>query len=92
MFQISLGEIEVNDMANQLTTATKTGTWLLMKNLHLMTSWIPVLEKEFKSMAFYHENFRLWLTTEQHDNFSPLLLNMCLKVTYEVILIIIIVS
>ena len=31
-----------------------------------------------------NDNFRLWLTTESRDNFSTVLLQSSLKVTYEV--------
>lgn len=41
------------------------GYWVCFKNLHLVTSWLPKLEKEFKSLDA-HENFRLLLTTEAH--------------------------
>ena len=31
-----------------------------------------------------HDNFRLWLTSEVHPNFPPILLQTSLKITYEV--------
>jgi hypothetical protein len=30
-----------------------------------------------------HPNFRLWLTSEAHENFPPILLQLALKLTYE---------
>ena len=41
-----------------------------------------ILEKELHSMEL-HRDFRLWLTTESHQNFPATLLEFCLKVTYE---------
>jgi len=48
-----------------LKEAAAKGMWLCFKNLHLVTSWLPMLEKELKTLD-PHENFRLWLTTEAH--------------------------
>lgn len=48
-----------------LKDAAKKGQWLCLKNLHLVTSWLPMLEKELKSLVL-NKNFRLWLTTEPH--------------------------
>lgn len=48
----------------------------------MVVSWLPVLEKEFKALNA-HANFRLWLTTEPHLKFPPILLETCHKVTYE---------
>jgi len=30
-----------------------------------------------------HDNFRLFLTTEAHEKFPPILLESCFKVSYE---------
>lgn len=66
-----------------LKSCSESGQWLCIKNLHLMTSWLGELEKEFRSLKL-HSNFRLWLTTEPNEEFSPVLANSCLKITYEV--------
>ena len=58
------------------------GSWLVLKNLHLMTLWVPVLAKELRAGA-PHQDFRLWLTAEPHPTFPALLSETCLKVTYE---------
>lgn len=47
-----------------------------------MTSWLKDFEKELRGLEL-HENFRLWMTTEPHNNFSPVLANECLKIVYE---------
>ena len=65
-----------------LRDAARLGHWLCFKNLHLVTGWIPSLEKEFNSLT-PHENFRLWLTTEESASFPPILLQQSLKVTFE---------
>ena len=43
----------------------------------------PTLEKALNRLE-PHEDFRLWLTSEPHPKFSVILLQMSLKVTYEV--------
>ena len=60
-----------------------TGDWLCLKNLHLVTAWLPSLEKELNSLQ-PHNNFRLWLTAEVHPKFPTILLQSSLKITYEV--------
>lgn len=70
-------------MSEMLSEAATQGHWLCLKNLHLMTSWLPVLEKQLQSLT-PHQDFRLWLTSEPHLKFPPMLVMACLKVTYEV--------
>ena len=57
----------------------QAGEWLCLKNLHLVVAWLPSLEKELSSLE-PHADFRLWLTTEPHEQFPPLLLQQSLKV------------
>lgn len=66
-----------------LHECAKAGHWLCLKNLHLVTAWLPTLEKELNNLH-PHDNFRLWLTAEPHLKFTPILLQTSLKVTYEV--------
>jgi dynein heavy chain 2 len=58
------------------------GDWLLLKNLHLVVAWLPLLEKEVHGLpgASMHPGFRLFLTTEAHPRFPPSLLEGALKV------------
>ena len=65
-----------------LKDAANKGHWVCFKNLHLVTSWLPTLEKELKLLSA-QPNFRLWLTTEAHHKFPAILLESCCKVTYE---------
>ena len=58
------------------------GDWVCLKNLHLVTPWLPTLEKVLKSLE-PHPNFRCWLTTEPHPKFPHILLESSLKVTHE---------
>ena len=49
-----------------LREATTEGHWLIFKNLHLVTHWLPLLEKELRICSNPHPDFRFWLTTEPH--------------------------
>lgn len=60
----------------------QNGDWVCLKNLHLVVAWLPSLEKELSALE-PHPEFRLWLTTEPHDEFPPLLLQQSLKVTIK---------
>ena len=65
-----------------LTECAQKGHWLCLKNLHLVVGWLLVLEKAVLSLQ-PHENFRLWLTTEEQDAFPLVLLQSSLKLTFE---------
>lgn len=72
-----------NELAlSMLKDAAVKGQWLCLKNLHLVISFLPILEKTFKSLE-PHANFRLWFTTEAHIKFPSILLETCFKVSYE---------
>lgn len=80
--QLAMGSGQAETAMELLSNAARDGTWLLLKNLHLVTPWLYNLEKTLKAMEL-HPNFRLWLTTEEHPNFPPILLQSSLKITYE---------
>nr|XP_026693267.1 cytoplasmic dynein 2 heavy chain 1-like isoform X1 [Ciona intestinalis] len=81
-FQVAMGQGQ-SDVAMQLVReCSRNGQWLCLKNLHLVTSWLPVLEKELNALV-PDNNFRLWLTSEVHSKFPPILLQSSLKITYE---------
>lgn len=53
-------------MAEQtITTASKQGNWVLLKNVHLAPQWLKELEKKLHSIK-PHDSFRLFLSTEIH--------------------------
>ena len=80
--EVAMGQGQAELALSKLTEASKQGHWLCLKNLHLMTFWIPNLEKELQ-MLNPNQNFRLWLTAEPHPKFSSILAEASLKVTYE---------
>ena len=80
--QVAMGQGQADKALLLLHECANDGHWLCLKNLHLVTAWLPVLEKELNALE-PHRNFRLWLTTEAHPRFPPILLQSSLKVTYE---------
>lgn len=80
--QVAMGQGQASVAIQALRNCALNGDWLCLKNLHLVTSWLPTLEKELNSLE-PHKNFRLWLTTESHPKFPTVLLQSSLKVTYE---------
>eukprot|EP00397_Hematodinium_sp_SG-2012_P000022 GEMP01000022.1.p1 GENE.GEMP01000022.1~~GEMP01000022.1.p1 ORF type:complete len:4594 (-),score=1270.22 GEMP01000022.1:1053-14834(-) len=61
---VAMGSPEGYPIADKgVLAASKQGTWLLLKNVHLCISWLMELEKKLYSMH-PHENFRLFLTME----------------------------
>eukprot|EP00698_Gefionella_okellyi_P019038 TRINITY_DN5781_c1_g2_i1.p1 TRINITY_DN5781_c1_g2~~TRINITY_DN5781_c1_g2_i1.p1 ORF type:complete len:3148 (-),score=914.00 TRINITY_DN5781_c1_g2_i1:20-9082(-) len=80
--QVAMGQGQQDVALRLLLEAARNGRWLVLKNLHLVTSWLPTLEKELNALR-PHKNFRLWLTTEPHNKFTSILLQSSLKVTFE---------
>jgi dynein heavy chain 2, cytosolic len=79
---LAMGGGQQDVAIHMLRQAASRGGWLCLKNLHLVISWLPSLEKELSSLEA-HPDFRLWLTSEQHPLFPPILLQESLKATYE---------
>ena len=80
--QVAMGQGQADKAIHLLHECANSGHWLCLKNLHLVTAWLPTLEKELNTLD-PHQNFRLWLTTETHPKFPPILLQSSLKITYE---------
>ena len=81
--EIPLGAGDNNKLIDVLKDASDKGKWLVLKNIHLAISWLPTLEKEIKSIKSPNNKYRLILTSETHSKFSPILLQSCMKYTYE---------
>ncbi|XP_077466766.1 cytoplasmic dynein 2 heavy chain 1 isoform X1 [Stigmatopora argus] len=80
--EISMGQGQADVALATLRECSRNGEWLCLKNLHLVIAWLPLLEKELNLLR-PKEGFRLWLTSEVHPRFPPILLQSSLKITYE---------
>jgi len=82
--QLAMGSGQGEVAVKLVTEAARTGGMVLLKNLHLVTTWLPHLEKLVKSLSQSAQpSFRIWLTTETHSNFPPILLEQSLKISFE---------
>eukprot|EP00048_Salpingoeca_helianthica_P012919 m.191176 g.191176 ORF g.191176 m.191176 type:complete len:3938 (+) comp15437_c5_seq50:82-11895(+) len=82
LHEVAMGQGQADTALAQLRECAHSGAWLVLKNLHLVWSWLPVLEKEINALR-PHASFRLWCTSESHPKFAPVLLQTCLKITLE---------
>jgi len=80
--QLAMGGGQNDEAIKLINESARVGDWVCLKNLHLVISWLPLLEKELKNLK-PHDNFRCWLTTEPHARFPAILLESSLKITYE---------
>ncbi|XP_063970614.1 cytoplasmic dynein 2 heavy chain 1 [Lytechinus pictus] len=80
--EVAMGQGQADIAMQLLHECSRNGEWLCLKNLHLVTAWLPALEKEMNALS-PHDNFRLWLTAESHPKFPTILLQSSLKITYE---------
>ena len=64
LLQVSMGSKEGYDEADQcLAIASRLGSWVLLRNIHLCGDWLISLDKRLQSMPL-HSDFRLFLTSE----------------------------
>jgi dynein heavy chain 1 len=78
-----MGSPEGYDQADAaINRATKEGTWVLLKNVHLSPVWLAKLEKRLHRLA-PHANFRLFMTMEMNPKVPVTLLRMSNKIVFE---------
>lgn len=80
--QLAMGGGQQEEALRLLRLAASEGHWLFLKNLHLVIPWVAVLQKELNVLE-RKPQFRLWLTSEPHDEFPSILLSSAMKMTFE---------
>mmetsp|Transcript_116655 Transcript_116655/g.161943 ORF Transcript_116655/g.161943 Transcript_116655/m.161943 type:complete len:172 (-) Transcript_116655:664-1179(-) len=71
---VAIGSPEAFDQADRaIKSAAKTGSWVLLKNVHLAPQWLIELEKTIYKLNL-NEKFRLFLTMENNPKVPSTLL------------------
>ncbi|GIM07381.1 hypothetical protein Vretimale_11536 [Volvox reticuliferus] len=84
-FTVALGQGQAPTAARLIEDGLREGNWVFLANCHLMTSWLPTLDKIIEAFETKqpHENFRLWLSSNPSPAFPIAILQRGLKMTTE---------
>ena len=81
---IALGSAEGFVMASKtIEKFQKTGGWVMLKNVHLATSWLRYLEDNLLHKESSHRDFRIFLVSEFSPKIPTTLLRKSLKYVFE---------
>ncbi|KAJ1516905.1 hypothetical protein HMI54_007793 [Coelomomyces lativittatus] len=62
---VSLGQGQEVIAEEKLDLAYKNGGWVMLQNIHLVSKWLPVLEKKLEALTQgAHHDFRVYLSAE----------------------------
>lgn len=83
--KVSMGEEQEKPAYQKIQDGFKTGWWVILQNCHLSLEFMGEMEEILapKDLNSIHEEFRLWITCQPHNEFPLGLLQMAIKVTTE---------
>lgn len=85
--QISMGQGQEIHARKLMSECLEVGGWVLLQNCHLGLAYINELNDQLNELdkpeSFVHEDFRVWITTEEHREFNITLLQQSVKFTNE---------
>lgn len=86
---VSLGQGQEAVAENAMDIAAEHGHWVILQNIHLVSKWLPTLEKKMEQHCdSSNENFRLYLSAEaaadpQYNVLPQGILESSIKITNE---------
>ncbi len=82
---MALGQGQAPTATRLIEDGLREGNWVFLANCHLMTSWLPTLDKIIEGFEAKnpHDNFRLWLSSSPSPSFPIAILQRGLKMTTE---------
>jgi len=82
--KVSMGEEMEKPALEMVKAGFVTGKWVILNNCHLSLEFMAQMEEILNPKGVeIHEEFRLWITCEPHNEFPLGLLQMAIKVTTE---------
>ncbi|KAJ2157684.1 dynein heavy chain [Coemansia sp. RSA 552] len=80
---VAMGSVEGFALADQaIAAAAKSGSWVVLKNVHLAPAWLGQLEKRLQTLRA-HADFRLFLTMEINPAVPASLLRRARTLVFE---------
>eukprot|EP00760_Papus_ankaliazontas_P026596 PhM_4_TR3054/c0_g1_i1/m.97841/K10413/DYNC1H; dynein heavy chain 1, cytosolic len=87
LYSIAIGSAEGFDEAEKaINAATRTGTWVLLKNVHLSPQYLQTLEKRLHALQLErktNDRFRLFMTSEVNPKLPSNLIVRSIKLVFE---------
>ena len=81
--QISMGQGQEDLARRMLAESLLNGYWLMLQNCHLCVEFCSEVMQTLLDTTDIHHHFRLWVTSEVHQDFPIGLLQMSIKFTNE---------